>query len=152
MEMIFDNDRTKLRMPFFETWRKMQTQENLEPLEQQLAAIILQHPEYHAILSNPTVNLEKDYWPELGETNPFLHMALHQAIYEQISTNRPLGITAVYKMLCKQSGNPHSTEHQMVEVLTETLWKIQQGENISEQAYLNKLKQISLLFLGHPND
>lgn len=140
--MIFDNDRTKLRMPFFETWRKMQENEALEPLEQQLANIILQHSEYHAILANPAANLEKDYWPELGETNPFLHMALHQAIYEQISTNRPQGITAVYKTLCEQSGDPHMTEHYMVETLTETLWKMQQGENVSEQDYLNKLRQI----------
>lgn len=140
--MLFDNDRAKLRIPFFETWRKMQAGENLEPLEQQLATIILQHPEYHAILANPAANLEKDYWPELGETNPFLHMALHQAIYEQISTNRPYGITAVYKTLCEQSGDPHTTEHRMVEILTEILWKMQQGENISEQDYLNKLKKI----------
>ncbi len=142
--MLFDNDRTKLRAPFFDTWQKMQNKEVLEPLEQQLATIILQHPEYHAILANPAANLAKDYWPELGEANPFLHMALHQAIYEQISTNRPQGIMAIYKLLCETSGNPHDIEHQMVEVLSEVLWKMQQGENISEQAYLNKLKAISL--------
>ena len=140
--MIIDNDRAKLRAPFFETWRKMQLKENLEPLEQQLATIILQHPEYHAILANPEANLEKDYWPELGETNPFLHMALHQAIYEQISTNRPGGITTIYKTLCEQTRDPHNIEHRMVEILIESLWKMQQGENISEEDYLNKLKQL----------
>lgn len=140
--MIIDNDRTKLRAPFFETWRKMQAKEILEPLEQQLATIILQHPEYHAILANPAINLEKDYWPELGEVNPFLHMALHQAIYEQISTNRPAGITAVYKTLCEQSRDPHGTEHRMVEILTESLWKMQQGEKVGEDDYLNRLKQL----------
>jgi len=140
--MIFDNDRTKLRVPFFETWRKMQAKESLEPLEQQLAAIILQHPEYHGILADKAANLEKDYWPELGETNPFLHMALHQALYDQISNNRPAGIIGIYKTLCEQSGDPHTTEHQMVEVLTQTLWQMQQGENVSEQDYLAKLNSL----------
>src|SRR5689334_4144310 len=138
--MIFGNDRTKLRMPFFETWRKMQAHALLEPLEQQLATIILQHPEYHAILAAPEKNLEKDFWPELGETNPFFHMALHQAIYEQISTNRPQGITAVYKNLCEKAGDVHKVEHSMIEALAETLDKMQRGENVSEEAYLEKLK------------
>ena len=42
-----------------------------------LDGAILTHPEYHALLDQPERYLERDYQPESGETNPFLHLSMH---------------------------------------------------------------------------
>ena len=127
-----------MRMPFFDTWRKMQANQQLVPLEKELANIIAQHPEYHAILNNLQENLECDLWPDFPGINPFFHMALHQAIHEQISTNRPNGILEIYKNLTQRYGT-HEAEHCMMETLATFLSKIQQSQNSSEQDYLKAL-------------
>lgn len=141
--MLFDNQRANLRMPFFEAFRKMKMNAPLTPLEQQLASIIRQHPEYHTLLEQPERYLETDDWSAFDEKNPFMHMALHQALSEQLTTNRPAGILAIYHALCQQLGDPHRVEHQMIVVLEKTLEKMQQGHHVSENDYLAALKKIN---------
>ena len=53
---------------------------------------VLAHPEYHAMLDQPDRYQERDYLPESGETNPFLHLSMHLAIAEQLSVDQPPGI------------------------------------------------------------
>lgn len=139
--MLLDHDRNTARRIFFDTWRKYQANELLEPLEQQLVHIILMHPEYHGLLNHPEQYLEREYFPEMGETNPFLHMALHMSIVEQISTDRPAGITALYQELLAEKSDPHEVEHGMMECLAEMLWQAQRsGKMIEEKDYLDCLK------------
>ncbi|MDF2867520.1 MAG: hypothetical protein K0S11_990 [Gammaproteobacteria bacterium] len=141
---MFENtDRRELRQFYFEVWRKHQQQQALEPLEQQILHIIQQHPEYQDLFNNPEKYLVQDYLPEMGKTNPFLHLSLHQALLEQITTDRPTGIRAIYTNLARRHGI-HETEHQIMEVLTESLYQgIQQGKFISEADYLERLKRLT---------
>lgn len=135
---MFSNDRNELRKVFFEAWKKHQQHLPIEPLEAQVIDIILRHPEYHDILSNP----EKFQTHDFMESNPFLHMSLHLALREQISTNRPAGIKAIYEKLCHQLADAHDAEHRMVECLGTILWEAQQsGKMPDEQAYLEVLRQ-----------
>ena len=39
----------------------------------------------------------KDYLPEMGDTNPFLHMSMHMAIKEQLSIDQPAGIRRTFR-------------------------------------------------------
>jgi len=71
-------------------WCKSQAGKILSPLEGQIAAIVQQHPEYHEALQPD--GTEKDYVPEGGQSNPFLHMGLHLAVREQVATDRPAGV------------------------------------------------------------
>jgi hypothetical protein len=139
--MLFTNNRLELRQLFFTAWQKYQAQLTLEPLEQQLANLIVQHPEYHAIFNNPEQYLDKDYFAESGETNPFLHLAFHQAIYEQISTDRPSGSLLIYQQLSKKLG-AHEAEHRIIDVLMQGLWQLQHGEIFDEVIYLQQLQQL----------
>ena len=59
-------DRIKIRNTFFEAWRKYNAKEPLQPLEQQLIDIILQHPEYQPLLNQPQKYLNRDYSPVAG--------------------------------------------------------------------------------------
>lgn len=142
--MLFNNDRIDMRKVFFAVWGKYQKQAPLEPLEQQLADIMLKHPEYYAILNNPDGNLDRDYLPEVGEANPFLHFALHQALFEQITTDRPAGILQTYKSLCEHLGDAHVAEHQMMDVLMQVLWQAQQqpAQAFDENIYLTQLQNL----------
>ena len=110
----------------------------VEPLESQLIEIILLHPEYHALLNEPE-NLQAD---QFTETNPFLHMSLHLALREQVSTNRPKGILEIYQAVCSQFQDVHLAEHHMMECLANILWQAQQsGQMPDEQVYLELLKR-----------
>jgi hypothetical protein len=97
--MIFSGDRGQMRQFFRAAWRKRQDGEALPPLEELIASVIADHPEYHAYLEDGQ-ELEPDFPPESGSTNPFLHMGMHIAIREQVATDRPRGIAAVHQSLC----------------------------------------------------
>lgn len=141
--MIFSNDREQLRKIWFEAWQNHTDNEPLIPLHQELVNIIQLHPEYQIIFEQPQRYLGKEYLPEFGETNPFLHMSMHQGIHEQLSTNRPKGICSVYKKLCQQIKDPHEVEHAMMEGFAETLWEAQRtGTPPDENNYLKRIKEI----------
>ena len=67
--------------------------------------------------------LERDYTPEGGQSNPFLHMGLHLAIREQVATDRPAGIAGVHASSCARPGDAHEAEHRMIECLGEAMWR-----------------------------
>lgn len=139
---MFGQDRSQLRHMFFAAWHKYLAQQPLDPLEQIIASIVQQHPEYHALLQDEATNLDKDYMPEMGQTNPFLHMAMHIAIQEQLATQRPDGITECHKELLRTRRDAHEVEHQMMECLAEMMWQSQrQGTLPDETAYLECLHQ-----------
>ncbi|MGB5624628.1 MAG: DUF1841 family protein [Woeseiaceae bacterium] len=140
--MIFGQDRTELRRMYAEAWRKQCERLPLSPLEAQIAAVVDWHPEYHGDVADD--DLERDYTPDGGHTNPFLHMGLHLGIREQVSTNRPAGIATIYAALAAKTGDPHVAEHQMIECLAETLWEAQsQNGAPDEQKYLERLRRLT---------
>ena len=93
--MFYSNNVSEVRLMYFTSWEKYNQKKALLPLEQQIVQVILDHPEYHLLLNNTPQHADHTYFPELGETNPFLHMGLHLAVREQVATDRPIGITAI---------------------------------------------------------
>ena len=143
MPFFHDQDRSGLRRHYLEAWRKQREGRPLEPLEHQLAAVIEQHPEYHALLEDEPEALARDYSPESGQSNPFLHLGLHLAIREQVATDRPAGIAAIHHELCRRLGDVHAAEHRMIERLGEALWLSQRtGRPPDEAAYLESLRRL----------
>ena len=139
--MIFGQDRQELRRAYADAWRKHCAKAPLSPLEAQIAAVLEQHPEYHDAVTGD--DLDKDYTPEGGQTNPFLHMGLHLGIREQVATNRPAGIAEIYTALTACAGDAHAAEHQMIECLAETLWEAQsQNRAPDEEQYLERLRRL----------
>lgn len=139
--MMFGQNRQQLRQFYHDVWQKQSENQSLSALELTVAQVINEHPEYHAIF-NTEASLEQEYFVEQGQTNPFLHMGLHISLHEQISTDRPAGIRHVYQRLQAKYGDAHSTEHQMMECLTESLWLAQRNNQPpSESDYLDALKK-----------
>ncbi len=140
--MIYSNDRSQLRRVFIEAWRKQQSGEALEPMEQMISGIVAGHPEYHRLLKDDA-SLEREFRVVDGQANPFLHMSMHIAIQEQISTNRPEGIREIYRSLLDSYQDPHTLEHALMECLGPCLWKAQQtGTTPNETEYLECVRRI----------
>ena len=140
---MFGNERVQMRRLFFEAWRKHQAGEAMQPLEQMIAGVVLAHPEYHGLLDDPEDGLSRDYSPEAGESNPFLHMAMHIGLLEQISTDRPSGIGEVHRLLSQRFGETHAAEHRMMECLGRMLWEAQTNSRApDEQAYLDCMRRL----------
>ncbi|MDF2691070.1 MAG: hypothetical protein K0S29_925 [Gammaproteobacteria bacterium] len=141
--MLFSDKREQLRNFYKQTWQKAQQGLPLDALEQQIAKVISEHPEYHAYLQHEE-SLAADFLPELGESNPFLHMGLHLAIREQVATDRPAGIQAIYQKLLLTKHDPLEVEHLMMEHLVEVIWQAQRSHAMpDEQAYLDHLKNLN---------
>ncbi len=139
--MIFGQDRGELRRMYADAWKKRCAGLPLSPLETQIADVIEMHPEYHADVSRQ--DIDRDYAPEEGRTNPFLHMGLHLGIREQVSTNRPAGIANVHRVAAARHGDVHAAEHEMIECLAETLWEAQASNQPPDEAlYLERLQRL----------
>ena len=139
--MLFGNDRTALRRFYYEAWRKLREGAALEPLERQVAEVVREHPEYHALLESDAA-LDRDFTPEGGQSNPFLHMGMHLALREQLAGNRPDGIVSAYQRLLLRLSDAHEAEHRMLECLGSALWEAQRNNRPpDEAAYLQCLRQ-----------
>ena len=162
---LFNPSRDEVRAFFFETWHKFaiskplsfetqkakplsfetQKAKLLTPLEQLALQVMQMHPEYHAILNQPDLYREQAYYPELGETNPFLHMSLHLSILEQLSINQPIGIAGIYQLLLAKYQDAHSFEHKaqhdILDCLGETIWLAQRNNAALDSAHYVQLMQ-----------
>lgn len=142
--MLFSNNREDLRRQFVEAWRKAREGKPVTALEDQIASVVAAHPEYHAMLEQGEDAIGREWTPEQGESNPFLHLGMHIAIREQLSTDRPPGIRAAYDALINKLGEPHAAEHEMLECLGATLWEAQRsGQMPNEVAYLRCVRNRS---------
>ena len=138
---MFNPSRDQVRSFFIDTWRKHRARELLSAMESIAADIISQHPEYHAIVEDPD-SLERDFSPEDGAINPFLHLSLHLAIEEQLSINQPQGIRAAFEAACAQRGERHAALHDALECLGEMIWASQRsGQPPDPHAYLDGVRR-----------
>jgi Domain of unknown function (DUF1841) len=143
LPFFHDQDRGGLRRRYLDAWRRFRAGLPLEPLEHQLVAVIEQHPEYHHLLEDEHDAITREWSPETGEANPFLHLGLHLAIREQVSTDRPRGIAAIHRELAQRLADVHEAEHRMLERLAEALWQAQRsGLPADESAYLESLRKL----------
>ncbi|MDJ0749534.1 MAG: DUF1841 family protein [Woeseiaceae bacterium] len=139
---MFGQDRDELRRMYADAWAKRCERKPLSPLETQIADVVAMHPEYHGEMTGD--DLKKDYSPESGKANPFLHMGLHLGIREQVATDRPAGIAGIFETLAARTGDVHAAEHEMIECLAETLWEAQRDNRPPDEArYLERLKRLA---------
>lgn len=125
---------------YVDAWQKHRNHQPLQPLEAQIADVIEWHPEYHALFADAENALDKDWLPEGGASNPFLHMGLHLTVRDQVATDRPAGIRSAYQTLLSRRP-AHEAEHQIIECLAEALWNAHRsGLPPDEIAYLAKIR------------
>lgn len=140
---MFNPSREQVRQFFCEAWRKHRVRQVLDGAEATAADLIEQHPEYHALLEDPETAIDKDFTPEDGQMNPFLHLSLHLAIADQVSVDRPQGIRSAYTTL-RQRLDVHETEHAIMECLGEAIWRSQRdGKPMDALAYIESVRRVA---------
>jgi hypothetical protein len=123
--MLFGSQRQDTREVFFTAWHKHTHGLPLEGAEQIIVRVALEHPEYHAVLADRDTYADRDWPPDQGETNPFLHMGMHVAIEDQLSIDQPAGIRQRYQALVQRIGDAHEAQHGLMDCLGEMLWQAQ---------------------------
>ncbi len=131
---MFNPSRDQVRQFFFGVWAKYQAGEPLAGAELPALDTVLAHPEYHIILDQPERYQERDYLPESGETNPFLHLSMHLAIAEQLSVDQPPGIRDRYQRLQKQHDDAMDAQHAVMDCLAEMIWQVQRHQTAFDSA------------------
>ena len=131
------------RQLFFLSWQKYLQNQVLLPLEKQIVDVIISHPEYHTLLEALTPQHEQAYFPELGQSNPFLHMGLHLVIRDQMATDSPLGFSTIYQQLVNKYADRIVVEHLIMEHLAECLWQAQRSQRLPDNtSYLRACRQL----------
>ena len=141
---MFNPSRNEVREFFFAIWSKAGAGSVLTPLEAMALAVVQAHPEYHDVLSNPDRYREREWTPEGGETNPFLHLSVHLAIEEQLSIDQPPGIRSIVQSLESKLGNAMDARHAVMDCLVEQVWQAQRNNvPFNNEAYLDCLRRRS---------
>jgi len=139
---MFNPSRDEARRFVTDAWAKFRAGAPLSGLERIAAGIVALHPEYHSIVENPERHLDRDYQPESGDVNPFLHLSLHLAIAEQLSIDQPPGIRAHYERLVAAKGDEHEALHAVLDCLGEVIWHAQRhGTPADASIYLACLER-----------
>ena len=122
---MFNPSRNEARAFLIDAWSRHRAQQPLSALEDIAAGLIAMHPEYQATIEHPDKHVERDYSPESGDVNPFLHLSLHLAVAEQLAIDQPPGIRAQFERLRAARGDEHAALHALLECLGEVIWSAQ---------------------------
>ncbi len=137
---MFNPNRDEARTFLFDAWKKFRAEAPLTALEAIAVDVIRKHPEYHPQLDHPEKFAERDYAPEAGETNPFLHLFMHIGIHEQLSIDQPAGVRAAHAALTQLHGDTHKAEHDVMDCMAEMIWQAQRTKSAFDAGlYLNCL-------------
>ncbi|MBN8488474.1 MAG: DUF1841 family protein [Burkholderiales bacterium] len=139
---MFQPSQNDVRRFFCETHAKARQGLPLSPIEALAAGWIEQHPEYHAELADLEAALAAVYTVEEGRTNPFLHLAMHLTISEQVSIDQPRGIRQAVELLAARRHSLHEAQHAAMDALGEMVWASQRsGLPPDGQAYLEAVRR-----------
>ncbi len=137
---MYTNDRYAYRDAYFQTFEKWQRQLPLDDMEKQLVAVIEMHPEYHALFSAPKQSRTQEF---TLEENPFFHLSLHLAIFDQLKLDKPTGIREIFLAAKHNGRDEHEVLHQMMGCLAEMLARMERdGKVVEDQIYLERLKMV----------
>lgn len=138
---MFNPSRDQARQFLVTAWHKRRAALPATPLETLAADLIALHPEYHALLEADDA-LSREWTPEMGQTNPFLHLSLHLAVEEQLSIDQPPGIRAAFERLFGHRDSRHAALHVVIDALAETLWQAQHDRQpLDAEAYLERIRR-----------
>ena len=141
---MYDVNTHDVRRYFGHVWQNRLNPLQLDALQQKALRIIEAHPEYQTYLEHIEDYLDKNWTPEQGETNPFLHLSLHLSIQEQVGIDQPFGIRAIHKKLVgMHNDNWVKAEDEMMDALVETIWQAQRhNQGLDVNAYMTRLRKL----------
>lgn len=141
---MYQPSQLDVRRFFCATYRAGMAGLALDPMQALAWPWIQEHPEYHAELSDEERALRLDYAVEAGNTNPFLHLAMHLSITEQCGIDQPTGIRQAVQLLAAKRNSLHEAQHGAMEALGQMLWESQRsGRPPDGEAYLEAVRRLA---------
>ena len=122
---MFAPSRDEARRFVIGAWTKFRAGEPLSDIERLVASLVAMHPEYQPLIEEGERHLEREWTPDGGAMNPFLHLSLHLAVAEQLAIDQPPGIRAEFERIRAARGDEHAALHAVLECLGETMWQAQ---------------------------
>lgn len=139
---MFQPSQADVRRFFCASYARWHEGTLLDPMQALAARWIAEHPEYHAELADEATALAADYRVEDGRTNPFLHLAMHLSLEEQLGIDQPTGIRQAVQQLAARHGSMHAAHHDAMECLGEMVWASQRsGLPPDGLAYLDAVRR-----------
>jgi hypothetical protein len=139
---MFQPSQHDVRRFFCEVAAKQKQRAPLAAIEVLAGGWIDEHPEYAVDLADVDAALAASYSVEDGKTNPFLHLAMHLTISEQVSIDQPRGIRQAVELLAAKRNSLHDAHHEVMECLGEMIWESQRsGRPPDGFAYLDRVRQ-----------
>lgn len=147
--MLLGQQRTPYREIFFSVWQKVLSAKSgeppiLDPMEEIIATLISQHPEYHAIFAAPEQHANTEFPTNNLYENPFLHISMHLSLVEQLHCDRPKGIQACYQNLLLKTCDEHQLQHQVMDIIAAHIWdSINNNREVNDQSLLESIKKLN---------
>jgi hypothetical protein len=139
---MFQPSQSDVRRFFCAAFAKRRDRRPLDAMDAIAVRWIDEHPEYHPDLADEVAALAAQYSVEEGRTNPFLHLAMHLTIEEQLSIDQPTGIRQAVQLLAARRGSLHAAHHEVMECLGEMIWASQRsGLPPDGEAYLEAVRR-----------
>ncbi len=139
---MFQPNQSDVRRFFCAAYAGQRAGAALDPMSSIAARWIAEHPEYHLELADEAAALQARYPVEAGRSNPFLHLAMHLTIEEQVGIDQPIGIRQAVQGLATRHGSLHEAHHEVMECLGEMIWSSQRsGLPPDGQAYVEAVRR-----------
>ncbi len=137
---MFGQDRDSLRRAYAEAWQRHQERLPLDTQQQRIADVVALHLEYQDFVLVVDA-LSQEFDGSDGRANPYLHMGLHLAVREQLTTRLPPEAMQAHARLAKRLGDAHAAEHRLIDCLALELWQAQRdGRAPDMDAYREALR------------
>jgi len=124
---MFNPSQADVRRFFCAVHAKARSGQPLDALETLASQWLAEHPEYESDLGDVEAALARQYEGQDGQTNPFLHLAMHLSISEQCSIDQPRGIRQAVELLAARRDSLHDAHHEAMECLGRMLWESQRS-------------------------
>lgn len=123
------------RKVFFDVWTKYLQKQPLSDFEKDVLAVLLKYPEY-------TQNISRYEIAAPGGENPYFILGSHIAMNDQVKTDSPKGIQALYYLACRKHG-VEKAELMILTVMRSLLGQSYANcEAPSDEEYLTLVKNI----------
>jgi len=124
-------------------WEMTMSGVELEEEDAVFAEILKQHPEYFDIWERATT-LPPDEEVLRDGTNPFVHIAIHQTIENQIANHDPAQTAEALAALIQAGYTRHEAIHAIGAILTPELFEIlRDNRPFDEAAYIEALRNLA---------
>lgn len=124
-------------------WEMVMTEAELEGEEAVLAEILKQHPEYfdiweHAGILDPSEEVLRD------GANPFVHVAIHQTVENQIADRDPLQTAETLEALMQAGYTRHEAIHAIGAIISDEIFEIMRdNRRFDEAGYVEALRDLA---------